>query len=160
LENPAFVVVVSIVIQPTAMLRIYFELVSFMRGRGMEAYKIFDLGADGPKTLFHGLEGSRTLPVGKWLDAEIKLVTDGSRAEPYESGFHAYYTLDDIHEWLLRAKNLDHRVVVKVEVKGCWEKPRAIRPTILAKRLKISDRNWKNRIPAREFLNTVTLTEA
>lgn len=126
----------------------------------MEAYKIFDKGKDGPKTLFHGLEGSRSLPVGKWLDAEIKLVTDGSRQEPYESGFHAYYTLDDVYNWLKGAKNLEGRVVVKVEVKGCWEKPRAIRPTILAKRLKIPKKNWDARIPAREFLNTVTLTEA
>jgi hypothetical protein len=119
----------------------------------VEAYKIFDEGDDGPKTLFHGLDGSRSLPVGKWLNAEIKLVTDGSRQSPYTSGFHAYYTLDDVYNWLRAAKNLDGRVVVKVAVCGCRDKPQAVRPTILAKRLMVARENWEDRIPARAFLS-------
>lgn len=122
------------------------------------AYKIFDLYIDKagnfvPKTLFHGLEGSRVLPVGKTLRAEKKMVTDGSGVNAYESGFHAYHGPDDIKNWLKGAKNLKNRVVVKVLVGETWPKPRAVRPTILANLLRIPKKCWEERISAEDFLH-------
>lgn len=117
----------------------------------MEAYKIFDLEKRGnlwyPKTLFHGVRGSRLLPLDEWIEAEIKWGTDGSRQTPYQTGFHAYYTLDDVKKWVQGATNLDNRAAVKVVVEGCREKPKAIRPTILADRLIILRKHWRKRIP-------------
>lgn len=121
------------------------------------AYKIFDLhleqdGTAVPKTLFHGVNGSRRLPLGRWIEAEIKPVTDGSRQTPYLSGFHAYPSLDAVKQWLHGAKNLDHRVVVRVHVSGLREKPKATRATILADRLRIPVEEWGNRVTARSLI--------
>ena len=115
------------------------------------AYKIFDEVEFRPKTLFHGVSGSRFLPVGEWIEADIKQVTDGSRQTPYLSGFHAYPLLNDIYRWAAGAKNLAGRVVVRVKVDECRSKPRAIRDTILAERMYIPKSAWKKRISLDEF---------
>ena len=118
----------------------------------MKAYKIFDLSEDGPKTLFHGVNGSRLLPINEWVEAEIKPVTDGSRQEPYLSGFHAYPSLDAVRKWIAGAKNTDNRVVVSVQVDGLREKPNAVRPTILADRMKITSQAWAKRRSAKSVI--------
>lgn len=117
----------------------------------MMAYKIFDLHNGSPKTLFHGVKGSRLLPVNVWVEAEEKWCIDGSRQTKYLSGFHAYRTKEDVKNWIRRAKNLINRVVVQVEIEELRLKPNAVRPTILAKRMFISKKNWEERIPAIKF---------
>lgn len=122
----------------------------------MKAYKIFDLhtdtdGKETPKTLFHGVQGSRLLPLGEWIIAEQKMVTDGSRQSLYLSGFHAYPSLAAVKQWLKSAKKLENRVIVKVQIEGLRDKPNAVRPTILADRMKISSQAWKARRPARDI---------
>lgn len=124
----------------------------------MKAYKIFDLhiGSEGesPKTLFHGVQGSRHLPLGRWIIAEQKWVTDGSRQTPYLSGFHAYPSLDAVMQWLKGAKNLDNRVVVEVEIKQLRKKPKAVRPTILAGKMRITRQAWEARQAVRKLCQT------
>jgi hypothetical protein len=121
----------------------------------IKGYKIFDLGVDEhntyPKTLFHGVQGSRQLPLGEWIKAEKKMVTDGSRSSHYLSGFHVYKTVEDVKEWFKRAKHLQNRVVVEVSARQCRQKPCAIRPTILSDWLFISEEAWSNRILALQF---------
>jgi hypothetical protein len=117
----------------------------------INAYKIFEIDQETPKTLFHGLDGSRKLTVGKWLKANQMPVTDGSRQIPYTSGFHAYPDMKAVLQWLQTGKP-DNRVVVEVELKCCTFKPNAIRPTYLAKWMRISRDNWEKRIMARDIL--------
>ena len=125
------------------------------------AYKIFDLGVDTttgllyPKTLFHGIKGSRCLSVGKWICAERKLVTDGSRQTPFMSGIHAYETIEDVRRWLKNAKHITNRVVVKVSLQRCRKKPRAIRPTLLARKMLISQKEWGKRTPASKYIDGI-----
>lgn len=114
------------------------------------AYKIFE-DDPGPRTLFHGVRGSRLLPVGKWIDAELKQVTDGSCVRSYLSGFHGYPSLEAVRQWLKGAKKRKGRVVVRVKMLGCWDKPRAVRKTILAKRMMIPVDEWQKRIQAKDF---------
>jgi len=46
----------------------------------MSWYKIVETDDKGNiKTLFHGINRSRILRVGEWLQAELKMVIDGSR---------------------------------------------------------------------------------
>lgn len=79
------------------------------------------------------------------------MVTDGSREEPYLSGFHAYPSLKAVQQWLRGAKNLDNRVVVKVWIEGCIPKPRAVRHTFLAKRMFIYPQAWTKRKNAKSM---------
>jgi hypothetical protein len=119
----------------------------------MRAYKIFEIGFDHqtqefyPKTLFHGVKGSRRLPVGKRIKADNKMVTDGSRQHKYKSGFHAYKTANSVRAWIKRSKNYENRVVVQVNVMKCRAKPNAIRDTVLADQLFIPKINWETALP-------------
>lgn len=118
----------------------------------MSIYKIFESRVGHPYTLFHGLEGSRQLPLGEWLAAEKKRVTNGSRTTHYTSGFHCYPTLEAVYRWLRGATKLDGRYVVKVLADQCRDKPRAVRPTILADWLYIPVEEWSLRVPAEIFM--------
>ena len=53
-------------------------------------YKIIDQIDGKYKTLFHGLNGSKTIPTNQWLKAEEKLVSDGSGNKKYLSGWHLF----------------------------------------------------------------------
>jgi len=52
------------------------------------AYKVLRIGKDNrPFFLFHGLNRSRKIKTNTWLEAEEKMVIDGSGQTPYLSGF-------------------------------------------------------------------------
>ena len=51
-------------------------------------YKIVEKHQDGLRTLFHGNKGSRILKTNIWLEANIKMVIDGSDGKKYLSGWH------------------------------------------------------------------------
>lgn len=44
----------------------------------MKAYKIVEVVDGKIKTLFHGINKSRTMPEGIWLEADVKMGRDGS----------------------------------------------------------------------------------
>ena len=118
----------------------------------MIAYKIF---CDGelPRTLFHGHNGSRTLPLNTWLKANKKMVKNGSGVEKYESAFHAYSSLEDVKYWLTKlAKNIDNRVICKVNaVKYTWRLSGKT-CVLLCDYVLIDSDDWAMRVPARVFL--------
>ena len=67
-----------------------------------EAYKIVDLADDGKtfKTLFHGVDGSRILPMRTWIKAEKKWAGEGG--SKYWTGFHVIKDIDKCREYLKR----------------------------------------------------------
>ncbi len=117
----------------------------------MYAWKIFEEKEGEPSTLFHGVGGSRRLTVGRWLDAEAKPVRDGRGGTRYISGFHAYRSLDSVQAWAQTAKKWDSRVVVQVRLDTVSRKPGAVRPTLLAARMRIDHRAWARRVPLTFF---------
>ena len=55
------------------------------------AYKAFRRDKGGTlRFLFHGLEGSRIVPLDKWLKAKRRRVKDGTSKHKYLSGFHVF----------------------------------------------------------------------
>jgi hypothetical protein len=119
----------------------------------VRALKIFECADGGPRTLFHGVGGSRRLPVGRWLAAEKRPVVNGSGTPHYISVFHAYLSLDDVRRWGHAARNNANRVVVvEVELDGVRDKPNAVWPTLLADRMRIGRRAWARRVPLQELL--------
>jgi len=89
-------------------------------------YKIVDKDRHGNfKMLFHGIRGSRIIPVGEWIKSEQKMVSDGSSGTKYKSGWHVMMDLDDIKEYLSRFTSTtgNERVIVKVNIRGkVWPK--------------------------------------
>ena len=90
------------------------------------------------RTLFHGVDGSRRLPVGKWMRSQQKEVSDGYRGTKYKSGWHIMMDLDDCKKYLSKfTANLD-RVIVMVDVKGkIWPKKHSLSDVYLCEYIKV-----------------------
>jgi hypothetical protein len=106
-------------------------------------YKIVDWKDGAPHTLFHGVNGSRKMPADEWIVADKKMVTDGSRQNPYLSGFHVMPTLESCIVYLKKFKNVVDKAVVCCEVKKIRPKPQASGPVFLADKIKITGRKVK-----------------
>jgi hypothetical protein len=87
-------------------------------------YKIVDKDRHGNyKALFHGIAGTKTIPIDAWVRSEQKLVRDGSVGTQYTSGWHIMMNLDEAQEYLSRFTANIERVLVKVDVSGrIWAK--------------------------------------
>lgn len=101
-------------------------------------YKIVDVVNGDVKTLFHGLNGSRTLPLNKWLKAEKKMVQDG-KGTMYLSGFHIMQSLEDSIEYLKRFQNVENKGVVLVSTKKEWKKEHSPSNVWLCEEIKIHE---------------------
>ncbi len=90
----------------------------------MHWYKIVDKDKDGNfKTLFHGIDGSRIIPVGEWVKSEQKIVSDGSTGTKYKSGWHIILDYDECREYLSKFTANIERTIVRVKIKGkTWSK--------------------------------------
>ena len=89
------------------------------------------------KTLFHGLNGSRTLPTDKWLTAVEKMVGDGTSKTRYLSGFHILESYEDCEEYLTYFKTPKNRVIVPCLAKGnIRPKSHSRHPVFLSKQIK------------------------
>lgn len=111
-------------------------------------YRIFDEKHDVPHTLFHGVNGSRKLPLNEWITAKIKPVRE-ARGKIYKSGFHVLKTKAEAVEFLAtRFKNTDHRVISPIfvdESAGIWKKHHSRANVFLVKKILISKKQWKKR---------------
>ena len=100
-------------------------------------YRIVEVDDSGNyKTLFHGIAGSRQLPVGKWLKAVKKMVSDGSGTE-YLSGFHVLKTLKDCEEYLKKFRNVKTKKIISIQARGLRRKTHSRHPVFLASYMKI-----------------------
>ena len=80
-------------------------------------YKIMDLKKGDLKTLFHGVNGSRTIPIFEWIKADLKRdARDGSSTATYTSGFHVLETQAQAEKYLERFRNLENKVIVRCRI--------------------------------------------
>ena len=89
-------------------------------------YKIVDKDRHGNfKMLFHGIKGSRIIPIDEWIKSEQKTVRDGSVGTQYTSGWHIMMNRDEAVEYMARftSNSSLERVIVEVDVRGkIWAK--------------------------------------
>jgi len=92
------------------------------------------------KTLFHGLNGSRTVPKQVWLTAVEKMVGDGTSKTRYLSGFHILESYEECEEYLTYFKTPKNRVIVPCLARGnIRPKSHSRHPVFLAKQIKFID---------------------
>jgi hypothetical protein len=109
-------------------------------------YRICDEKSGLPHTLFHGIRGSRKIPLGRWVKARVATVHDGDRGRPYKSGFHVLKDRKTAKRVLLDTfKKLKGRVVVKVNVADVWPKRHSKHGVVLARWMRLSKDAWKKR---------------
>lgn len=103
--------------------------------KGRLAYKIVETHQDGRlRTLFHGHEGSRVIPMRRWLRAKEVMVTDGSRQEHYLSGWHVLPTRKAATAYLTAfTRRLNRLRIVPCRVRVTRRKPGSPHPVMLAR---------------------------
>lgn len=108
-------------------------------------YKIMEKDAKGNlKTLFHGLNGSRIVEQGKWLQADNKWVRDGTSETYYWSAWHIMKSKEECIDYLNAFKNLKGKIIVKCKAKEIYPKIHARKKNVfLADWIKIGDIVWE-----------------
>jgi len=89
------------------------------------------------RSLFHGTNGTRLLKIERWMTANQKLVTDGSGATRYLSGWQIVPTFQDCIEYLRLFKNIESKAIVRCKAKKVRPKPHSRHPVFLASEIKI-----------------------
>jgi hypothetical protein len=100
-------------------------------------FKILEKKNGQYKTLYHGVNKSRILDVGKWLTSEQKEVKDGSSTHRYTSGWHILPSLAETKEYLKKFKKKRELKLMLCKAKGVWEKEHSRHDVYLAKKIYI-----------------------
>lgn len=102
-------------------------------------YKIVDEDKPGIfKTLFHGINGSRVLQFNEWLEADLKMVKDGTSKTKYLSGWHIMEDLQECTDYLRNFKHLTKKRIVACEAKHIWPKSHSRSNVWLSQYIKIT----------------------
>jgi hypothetical protein len=105
----------------------------------MIAFRICERKGDKILTLFHPLNGTRILPIGEWLTADLKVVCDGSRktSKEYLSGFHVLENRDECRDFVKKFRRPRDLVMVECEVENLHPKSHSRHNVLLAHKMKI-----------------------
>lgn len=108
-----------------------------MSERVVRAWKIVETdNGEDMKTLFHGVNGTKTIAPGKWITAVEKMVKDGTSKTKYLSGWHVLLSEQEAHDYLKAfTKRLEKLKVIEVFVKGLRPKEHSRSDVFLAKEL-------------------------
>lgn len=107
----------------------------------MKAYRICEIKNNKLYTLFHGINGSRQMPMHVWLNAEIKDVCDGNHrsSTKYKSGFHVLVSADSARD-IIKKQFRAHRdlAIVECEIDGnIWKKSHSKSVVFLSEKIQI-----------------------
>jgi hypothetical protein len=104
----------------------------------MDWFKIVEVdNKNRIKTLFHGNNGSRILKVNKWLQANLKLVKDGTCKTEYLSGWHIVPSFEECQEYLKYFVHVQNKRIVKCKAKVIRPKSHSRYNIYLAEYIKI-----------------------
>jgi hypothetical protein len=103
----------------------------------MICYRICERKNNKLYTLFHGIQGSREMPLGKWMNADIKPVNDGN-GTTYISGFHCLEDIDETRNFIKMFRKQRDLVLVECEVEGIRKKNHSRHNVLLVDRMKLN----------------------
>jgi hypothetical protein len=106
----------------------------------MVGYRICEKRDGKLLTLFHRTNGTRELPLNRWIKADVREVRDGSRpkAKPYLSGFHFLFDIDECRDFIKMFRKQRHMVLVECRVKDIWKKNHSRSNVFLTRYMKIT----------------------
>lgn len=113
----------------------------------MKTYRILENREGRPMTLFHGLNGSRTLPLDVELEACTKMVRNAKGQKLFKGGFHTLERKQDVVDYLRRftAARKGKLVVCAVDIRDTWIKP-TNELVILSRYMIINSKDWNRAI--------------
>jgi len=101
-------------------------------------YKIVQKDKDRIKFLFHGINGTRNIPINQWCKANIKDNVIDGKGSSYTSGIHIIDGLDNAKKYLNRFRKTD-RVIVECLAKGLKQKHKSQSYVLLADEILIEN---------------------
>lgn len=113
----------------------------------MQVYRLLRDRGGKPATIVHGVNGSRTLPLDTWLEANVRWTHNpGATSQThYWCGFHVFPDKLTAWKYRFRFKAGDRPLIVPCEVEDTWQKP--TNPDVLMARwLKISSEHWHKQL--------------
>jgi hypothetical protein len=105
----------------------------------MIAYKIMIRDRGNVKTLFHGVNGSKTIPMNEWVEADVKQGRDGSGDRYYLTGWHTLESKQEALDYLKRFKAEKDYCIVKCTIKDIWKKEHSPSNVYLSRYIKIEN---------------------
>jgi hypothetical protein len=118
----------------------------------MIGYKIIEITDGKPFFMFCGFHGSRKLEVDTWLEAEKKMVKDGTSKTDYLSGFHVIAKdIEQMRKYATRFKNKVGKYVVEVEYHTFDKKPTKGSLALLADFMMVPKKSLETAIPLEEL---------
>jgi len=109
-------------------------------------YRFVDMKNGKMHSLFHKTNGTKELPLNQWIEADVKLVRDGSRktSTEYTGGWHVFTEFEETKKFLLkRFANLKPKAIVKCKVKDIWKKEHSRNNILLVRHMLIEKIIWK-----------------
>ncbi len=117
------------------------------------AWKVFECVNGEPFFMFHGVKGSKKVPLDKIIRYERKKVRDGTGKRWYMSGFHVYTNLDVLKKFLKTLKkNRNSRFVVPVYTPSDAKPKHERSKAHLASEIILQSNDWENRISIKEMI--------
>ena len=105
---------------------------------GKRYYKIVQEDGANIKLLFHGIDGTKVLPVNKWVRAKkVENAMDGVGTS-YTSGIHIIDGLDEARKYLSRFRRND-RIIVECIARGLRKKEKSRSAVYLADEILITN---------------------
>lgn len=99
-------------------------------------YKIVEKKDEKFLTLFHGIGGTRTMPVNEWITAEIKDNVADGKGTTYTSGLHIIDGYENALAYMSRFRKND-RVIVSCYAENLRHKAKSKPYVYLADKIKI-----------------------
>ena len=101
-------------------------------------WKIVEAVGAQVRTLFHGVNGTRTLPCGVWVRAVERPVRDGTGKTTYLSGFHVFVSRAACRRYLGRFTSRRDRLrVVGCLARDLRPKTHSPSPVMLAREIRL-----------------------
>lgn len=105
---------------------------------GKRYYKIVQEHGNDIKLLFHGINGTKVLPINKWVKAKrVENAMDGVGTS-YTSGIHIIDGLEEARKYLSRFRRND-RIIVECIAKGLRKKEKSRSAVYLADEILITN---------------------
>ena len=88
----------------------------------VNVWRIIEKHERGIKTLFHGVNGSRVLPQGRWIKAEKKWGSEGVGGRKYITAFHCLDSKENMVKFSKKFRIRKNRYIIPILAKGLRKK--------------------------------------
>lgn len=84
----------------------------------IKKWRFFEIKNGEYYTLFHGVNGSRKIPIDAWVTAKQSVGYEGSHGKKFRTGFHVFDSLEYGLKFISKFRKKRTIAIVEIEVSG------------------------------------------